>query len=165
MTVRQPITLVMPRHRQPRLSSPCQLLRVRGRVRRPSQPALVSVQHHAHRRLHPRLRGLHLASSPSTPSPRSQPLNSLTHPLQSFAHPHARPLPSSRHLSLTRRRSSKTSPTPPFPPLQSHAAVPSLHSRPAPMTVRQPITLVMPHHRQHRLRSPRQPPRARRRPK
>jgi hypothetical protein len=154
MTVRQLITLVMPRHRQHRLRSSCLLSRVRRRVRRPSQPAPVTVQHHAHRRLHALLRRRHLASSPPTPSPHSRRQQSLTHPLQLRARPHARHPPSPRPFSLSPRRSSKTSPTTLFSPLQPRAAGPSLHSRPAPMTLRQPITLVMPHHRQLRLRSP-----------
>ena len=170
MTVRQHHTLVrsLPTHRQHRLRSPCQLPRVRRRVRWPSQPARVSVQHHAHRRLHPHLRRRRLALSPPTPSPHPQLLQSLTHRPQLRAHPHARPQLSTPHrLSFPRPRSSQTGPTPFFSPLQSRTAVPSSRSRPAPMTVRQQRTFVtrLPHHRQHRLRSPWPPSRVRRRPK
>jgi hypothetical protein len=163
MTVRQLYTSVVPHHRQHRLRSPWQPPRVRRTVRRRSQPAAVSFQRRAQCRLLPRLRRHHSAPSPPTSSQRKQSLRSLIHRHQLRAHPLAPHLSSPHHPSLTLRRSSETSPTPSFPPLQSRAAATSSHSRPAPMTVRQLYTFVMPHHRQHRLRSPWQLPRVRRR--
>ena len=67
MTVRQLYTCVLPLHRRPPLRSSWQLSRVRHRAGRPRQPVPFPSQHHAHRRLHPRLCCRRLASSSLLP--------------------------------------------------------------------------------------------------
>ena len=123
-------------------------------------PSLLFV-FHAHR-AHPLLSRARsrCQSPPPTASQRSPLLRSPHMQSQQCLWPPA-PLPVSPHLlcfALTRSFSrASSSSSPPRPLLPSCAAAPSFRSQPAPMTVRQPHTSVMPLHRRRRRSSQWQP--------